>query len=128
MLSYLNPNFKKNYTDPETSIRVAIVPDLPVDRAATGKTLPGRLIRECVIFKANSDFDFVVATSQNAMAVIDGNVWAINPIKDRKMQMFICMENVNVEDLYTLSTVMINYHSFRVVAESIILGILKLKR
>lgn len=51
------------------------------------KTLPDRLIRERAIFKVNSDF--VAAATRGAMAVIDGNVMAINPGEDAKMQMFI---------------------------------------
>lgn len=33
--------------------------------------------------------DFVAAATRGAMAVIDGNVMAINPGEDAKMQMFI---------------------------------------
>lgn len=51
------------------------------------KTLPDRLIRERAIFKVNSDF--VAAATRGAMAVIDGNVMAINPGEEAKMQMFI---------------------------------------
>ncbi|XP_025090334.1 clustered mitochondria protein homolog isoform X2 [Pomacea canaliculata] len=49
--------------------------------------LPERLIRERAIFKVHSDF--VAAATRGAMAVIDGNVMAINPGEDAKMQMFI---------------------------------------
>lgn len=51
------------------------------------KTLPDRLIRERAIFKVHSDF--VGAATRGAMAVIDGNVMAINPGEEAKMQMFI---------------------------------------
>lgn len=49
--------------------------------------LPERLIRERAIFKVHSDF--VAAATRGAMAVIDGNVMAINPGEETKMQMFI---------------------------------------
>ncbi|XP_059147572.1 clustered mitochondria protein homolog isoform X2 [Physella acuta] len=49
--------------------------------------LPERLIRERAIFKVHSDF--VAAATRGAIAVIDGNVMAINPGEDAKMQMFI---------------------------------------
>ncbi|XP_021376922.1 clustered mitochondria protein homolog isoform X2 [Mizuhopecten yessoensis] len=51
------------------------------------KTLPDRLIRERAIFKVHSDF--VGAATRGATAVIDGNVMAINPGEEAKMQMFI---------------------------------------
>ena len=43
-----------------------------------------RLLRERAIFKVHSDF--VSAATRGAMAVIDGNVMAINPGEDPKMQ------------------------------------------
>ncbi|KAH9512922.1 hypothetical protein Btru_037008 [Bulinus truncatus] len=49
--------------------------------------LAERLLRERAIFKVHSDF--VAAATRGAMAVIDGNVMAINPGEDAKMQMFI---------------------------------------
>ncbi|KAI8739324.1 clustered mitochondria protein [Biomphalaria glabrata] len=49
--------------------------------------LAERLLRERAIFKVHSDF--VAAATRGAMAVIDGNVMAINPGEDSKMQMFI---------------------------------------
>jgi len=45
------------------------------------------LLRERAIFKVHGDF--VTAATRGAMAVIDGNVLAINPGEDSKMQMFI---------------------------------------
>jgi len=96
------------------------------------------------------------------MAVIDGNVLAINPGEDSKMQMFIwnniffslgfdvrdhykelggdaaafvaprydlhgvrVYNAVDVEGLYTLGTVVIDYRGYRVTAQSIIPGILE---
>ena len=41
-------------------------------------------MRERAIFKVHSDF--VSAATRGAMAVIDGNVMAINPGEDPKMQ------------------------------------------
>lgn len=61
--------------------------ELQTTRELPRKTLPERLIRERAIFKVHSDF--VVAATRGAMAVIDGNVLAINPSEDQKMQMFI---------------------------------------
>ncbi|CAJ0960696.1 unnamed protein product [Ranitomeya imitator] len=45
------------------------------------------LLRQRANFKINSDF--VGASTRGAMAVIDGNVMAINPGEETKMQMFI---------------------------------------
>jgi hypothetical protein len=41
----------------------------------------------CFILQVHSDF--VAAATRGAMAVIDGNVMAINPGEEAKMQMFI---------------------------------------
>ena len=49
--------------------------------------MPERLLRERAVFKVHSDF--VSAATRGAIAVIDGNVMAINPGEDPKMQMFI---------------------------------------
>ncbi|XP_053205036.1 clustered mitochondria protein homolog [Panonychus citri] len=61
--------------------------ELQTTRELARKTLPERLLRERAIFKVHSDF--VAAATRGAMAVIDGNVMAINPGEDPKMQMFI---------------------------------------
>ncbi|XP_015794639.1 clustered mitochondria protein homolog [Tetranychus urticae] len=61
--------------------------ELQTTRELPRKTLPERLLRERAIFKVHSDF--VAAATRGAMAVIDGNVMAINPGEDPKMQMFI---------------------------------------
>lgn len=61
--------------------------ELQTTRELSRKTLPERLLRERAIFKVHSDF--VTAATRGAMAVIDGNVMAINPGEDSKMQMFI---------------------------------------
>lgn len=70
--------------------------------------MPERLLRERAIFKVRLFIflyvsqcfsksiiviqvhgDFVAAATRGAMAVIDGNVMAINPGEEAKMQMFI---------------------------------------
>ncbi|XP_057657964.1 clustered mitochondria protein homolog isoform X1 [Diorhabda carinulata] len=61
--------------------------ELQTTRELPRKTLPERLLRERAIFKVHSDF--VAAATRGAMAVIDGNVMAINPGEEAKMQMFI---------------------------------------
>lgn len=134
--------------------------ELQTTRELPRKTLPERLIRERAIFKVHGDF--VIAATKGAMAVIDGNVLAINPGEDAKMQMFIwnniffslgfdvrdhykelggdvaafvaprndlhgvrVYSAVDVEGLYTLGTVVIDYRGYRVTAQSIIPGILE---
>lgn len=44
--------------------------------------MPERLIRERAIFKVHSDF--VTAATRGAMAVVDGNVMALNPGEETK--------------------------------------------
>ncbi|XP_071445866.1 clustered mitochondria protein homolog isoform X2 [Hetaerina americana] len=61
--------------------------ELQTTRELPHKNLPERLLRERAIFKVHSDF--VAAATRGAMAVIDGNVMAINPGEEAKMQMFI---------------------------------------
>lgn len=61
--------------------------ELQTTRELPRKNLPERLLRERAIFKVHSDF--VAAATRGAMAVIDGNVMAINPGEETKMQMFI---------------------------------------
>lgn len=61
--------------------------ELQTTRELPRVTLPERLLRERAIFKVHSDF--VAAATRGAMAVIDGNVMAINPGEEAKMQMFI---------------------------------------
>ncbi|GJQ77230.1 hypothetical protein Trydic_g14899 [Trypoxylus dichotomus] len=61
--------------------------ELQTTRELPRKSLPERLLRERAIFKVHSDF--VAAATRGAMAVIDGNVMAINPGEEAKMQMFI---------------------------------------
>ncbi|XP_058055311.1 clustered mitochondria protein homolog [Anopheles bellator] len=134
--------------------------ELQTTRELPRATLPERLLRERAIFKVHSDF--VTAATRGAMAVIDGNVMAINPGEDSKMQMFIwnniffslgfdvrdhykelggdaaafvaprndlhgvrVYSAVDVEGLYTLGTVVIDYRGYRVTAQSIIPGILE---
>lgn len=105
--------------------------------------------------------DFVLAATCGAMAVIDGNVMAINPGEEAKMQMFIwnnifslgfvvkdhykdlgrdsaayvaprndlqgvkVYNAVDLEGLFTLGTVVLDYRGYRVTAQSIIPGILE---
>ena len=134
--------------------------ELQTTRELSRKSLPERLLRERAIFKVHSDF--VAAATRGAMAVIDGNVMAINPGEETKMQMFIWNNiffslgfdvrdhykdlggdaaafiapsndlqgvkaycAVDVEGLYTLGTVVIDYRGYRVTAQSIIPGILE---
>ncbi|XP_070572300.1 clustered mitochondria protein homolog [Ptychodera flava] len=124
------------------------------------KTLQERIVRERAMFKVQSDF--VQAAIRGAMAVIDGNIMAINPGEDSKMQMYIwnniffslgfdvrdhykdyggdhaafvapscdlqgvkAYNNIDIEGLYTLGTVVIDYRGYRVTAQSIIPGILE---
>ncbi|OWR43803.1 putative eukaryotic translation initiation factor 3 subunit [Danaus plexippus plexippus] len=61
--------------------------ELQTTRELPRATLPERLLRERAIFKVHSDF--VAAATRGAMAVVDGNVMAINPGEEPKMQMFI---------------------------------------
>lgn len=85
--------------------------ELQTTRELPRKNLPERLLRERAIFKVcinnilshlkckcNIELnncilqvhgDFVAAATRGAMAVIDGNVMAINPGEEAKMQMFI---------------------------------------
>uniref|UniRef100_A0A4W3IDU1 Clustered mitochondria protein homolog n=1 Tax=Callorhinchus milii TaxID=7868 RepID=A0A4W3IDU1_CALMI len=134
--------------------------ELQTTRELPRKNLPERLLRERSIFKVHSDF--AAAATRGAMAVIDGNVMAINPGEETKMQMFIwnniffslgfdvrdhykdfggdhaayvaptndlngvrAYNAVDVEGLYTLGTVVVDYRGYRVTAQSIIPGILE---
>lgn len=134
--------------------------ELQTTRELPRKKLPERLLRERAIFKVHSDF--VTAATRGAMAVVDGNVMAINPGEDAKMQMFIwnniffslgfdvrdhykdlggdaaafvaprndlhgvrVYSAIDIEGLYTLGTVVIDYRGYRVTAQSIIPGILE---
>ncbi|CAG2062874.1 unnamed protein product [Timema podura] len=81
--------------------------ELQTTRELPRKNLPERLLRERAIFKRRQSMarwerpiteatmlkqvhsDFVAAATRGAMAVIDGNVMAINPGEEAKMQMFI---------------------------------------
>ncbi|XP_068102299.1 clustered mitochondria protein homolog [Hyperolius riggenbachi] len=119
-------------------------------------------LRQRANFKINSDF--VGASTRGAMAVIDGNVMAINPGEETKMQMFIwnniffsfgfdvrdhykdlggdhaasaaashdlkgvqAYSDLDIEELYVLGTVVLDYRGYRVTAQSIIPGILDRK-
>eukprot|EP00079_Xenopus_tropicalis_P008751 XP_002932134.2 PREDICTED: clustered mitochondria protein homolog [Xenopus tropicalis] len=119
-------------------------------------------LRQRATFKINSDF--VGASTRGAMAVIDGNVMAINPSEETKMQMFIwnniffsfgfdvrdhykdlggdhaahiaanhdlkgvqAYSDLDIEELYVLGTVVLDYRGYRVTAQSIIPGILDRK-
>lgn len=61
--------------------------ELQTTRELPRKTLSDRIIRERAIFKVHGDF--IAAATRGAIAVIDGNVLALNPNEDTKMQMFI---------------------------------------
>ncbi|XP_062872460.1 clustered mitochondria protein homolog isoform X2 [Trichomycterus rosablanca] len=134
--------------------------ELQTTRELSRKNLPERLLRERAVFKVHSDF--AAAATRGAMAVIDGNVMAINPGEETRMQMFIwnniffslgfdvrdhykelggdaaahaaptndlngvrAYSAVDVEGLYTLGTVVVDYRGYRVTAQSIIPGILE---
>jgi protein TIF31 len=134
--------------------------ELQSTRELPRTTLPERLLRERAIFKVHSDF--VSAATRGAVAVIDGNIMAINPGESHKMQMFIwsniffslgfdvrdhykelggdaaahvaprndlqgvaAYNAIDLEGLYTLGTVVIDYRGYRVTAQSIIPGILE---
>lgn len=133
--------------------------ELQTIRNLPKKTLPQRLVRERAMFKVNSDF--VAAATRGAQAVIDGNVLAINPGVDKRLQMFIwhgiffslgfdvsdhyqhlggdhaahvapgldlqgviAYNSVDADDVYTVGTVVIDYRGYRVVAQTIIPGIM----
>ncbi|XP_045580502.1 clustered mitochondria protein homolog isoform X3 [Salmo salar] len=134
--------------------------ELQTTRELARKNLPERLLRERAIFKVHSDF--AAAATRGSVAVIDGNVMAINPGEETRMQMFIwnniffslgfdvrdhyrelggdaaahaaptndlngvrAYGAVDVEGLYTLGTVVVDYRGYRVTAQSIIPGILE---
>lgn len=79
--------------------------ELQTTRELPRKNLPERLLRERAIFKVlfspqleqaeilqmfdQVHSDFVAAAARGAQAVIDGNVMAINPGEESRMQMFI---------------------------------------
>ncbi|XP_072164554.1 clustered mitochondria protein homolog [Diadema setosum] len=134
--------------------------EIQTTRELAHKNLPERLLRERAIFKVHSDF--VAAATRGAMAVVDGNVMAINPGEDSKMQMFIwnniffslgfdvrdhykdfggdhaayvapgndlkgvkSYNTYDLDGLYTLGTVVVDYRGYRITAQSIIPGILE---
>ena len=78
--------------------------------------MPERLLRERAVFKVHSDF--VSAATRGAIAVIDGNVMAINPGEDPKMQMFI-WNNIffslgfDVRDHYKVKMLKISFSRFK---------------
>lgn len=61
--------------------------ELQTTRELPRRTLPDRLLRERAVFKVHADF--VAAAARGAQLVVDGNVMAINPGEETKMQMFI---------------------------------------
>lgn len=61
--------------------------ELQTTRELPRSTLQERLMRERAVFKVHGDF--VDAATRGAMSIIDGNILAINPGDDAKMQMFI---------------------------------------
>ncbi|XP_003737643.1 clustered mitochondria protein homolog [Galendromus occidentalis] len=134
------------------------------DELQSSKELPKtdlrqRIQRERALFKVHGDF--VSAATRGAMAVVDGNVLALNPGEDFRSQMFIWNNiffsmgfdvrdhykdfggdaaahvalindlkgvqayfSADVDGLHTLGTVVIEYRGYRVMAQSIIPGIL----
>uniref|UniRef100_A0A667ZKA8 Clustered mitochondria homolog n=1 Tax=Myripristis murdjan TaxID=586833 RepID=A0A667ZKA8_9TELE len=125
-----------------------------------GRNLQERLHRERNIFKTNSDF--VGAATRGAVAVIDGNIMALNPGEEPRMQMFIwnnlffslgfdisdhyrplggntaahaaaicdlrgsqAYASIASEGLHTLGTAVVDYRGNRVIAQTIVPGILE---
>lgn len=134
--------------------------ELQSARELPKETMQQRLLRDRAIFKITSDF--VSAATRGAVAVIDGNVMAINPGEDEKKRMFIwnniffsyafdsrdhfqgvggdeaayaaaggdlrgvmAYNRLDTQGLFTLSTVIVDYRGYRVIAQSIIPGILQ---
>ncbi|KAM3869170.1 clustered mitochondria protein homolog [Diretmus argenteus] len=116
--------------------------------------------RERNIFKTNSDF--VGAATRGAIAVIDGNIMALNPGEEPRMQMFIwnslffslgfdtsdhyralggnaaahaaaicdlrglhAYASIDTEGLHTLGTAVVDYRGYRIIAQTIVPGILE---
>ncbi|XP_037604137.1 clustered mitochondria protein homolog [Sebastes umbrosus] len=129
-------------------------------RELSRNSLQERLQRERSIFKTNSDF--VAAATRGAVAVIDGNIMALNPGEAPHMQMFIwnnlffslgfdisehyqplggnaaahaaaicdlrgaqAYASVDIEGLHTLGTAVVDYRGIRVIAQTIVPGILE---
>ncbi|XP_069788946.1 clustered mitochondria protein homolog isoform X2 [Narcine bancroftii] len=134
--------------------------ELQLTREMPCQDLMQRLLKEQTFFKVNRDF--VAAAIYGAMAVVDGNIMAINPGEYIKMQMFIwnniffsfgfdirdnfkasggdhaaytassndlkgiqAYSDLNVEGLHLLGTIIVDYRGYRIVAQSIIPGILE---
>jgi protein TIF31 len=67
--------------------------ELQTTRELARKHLPESLVSERTILKVHSDF--VVAATRGAMAVIDGNIMAINPGEDTKLVVIIQLICIN---------------------------------
>lgn len=124
------------------------------------KTQHQRILRDRALYKITCDF--IAAATRGAMAVVDGNVMAINPGEEEKMRMYIwnniffsfacdsrehyqkyggdeaayaaasldlkgveIYNKLDLEGLYTLGTVVVDYRGYRIIAQSIIPGILQ---
>lgn len=124
------------------------------------KTQHQRILRDRALYKITCDF--IAASTRGAMAVVDGNVMAINPGEEEKMRMYIwnniffsfacdsrdhyqkyggdeaaysaasldlkgveLYNKLDLEGLYTLGTVVVDYRGYRIIAQSIIPGILQ---
>lgn len=124
------------------------------------KTQHQRILRDRALYKITCDF--VAAATRGAIAVVDGNVMAINPGEEEKMRMYIwnniffsfacdsrehyqkyggdeaayaaasldlkgveIYNKLDLEGLYTLGTVVVDYRGYRIIAQSIIPGILQ---
>lgn len=61
--------------------------ELQTTRELPRKLESEKIIRDRAIFKVHSDF--IAAATRGAQAVVDGNVLALNPSEETKMQMFI---------------------------------------
>ncbi|XP_022692197.1 clustered mitochondria protein homolog isoform X1 [Varroa jacobsoni] len=122
--------------------------------------LAQRVLRERAVFKVYADF--VAAATRGAVAVVEGNVLALNPGEEFRSQMFIWNNiffslgfdvrdhyarvggdaaahvalandlkgvqayfDADVDGLHTLGTVVVDYRGYRVMAQSIIPGILE---
>ncbi|OQR70330.1 clustered mitochondria-like [Tropilaelaps mercedesae] len=122
--------------------------------------LAQRVLRERAVFKVYADF--VAAATRGAVAVVEGNVLALNPGEEFRSQMFIWNNiffslgfdvrdhyakvggdaaahvalandlrgvqayfDADIDGLHTLGTVVVDYRGYRVMAQSIIPGILE---
>ncbi|KAK1883191.1 Clustered mitochondria protein like [Dissostichus eleginoides] len=86
-------------------------------------SLQERLQRERSLFKANSDF--VAAATRGAVAVIDGGNTAAHAAAVCDLRGAQAYASVDIEGLHTLGTAVVDYRGIRVIAQSIVPGILE---